>query len=38
MWCRAYGDRAVAVTADVSDEAQANEAVAKTVASFDRLG
>lgn len=33
----ALGDRAVAITADVADETQANDAVAKTVASFGRL-
>lgn len=31
------GDRAVAITADVADEMQANEAVAKTIAAFGRL-
>lgn len=33
----ALGDRALAITADVADETQANDAVAKTVAAFGRL-
>ncbi|MCX8572777.1 SDR family NAD(P)-dependent oxidoreductase [Aminobacter sp. MET-1] len=33
----ALDDRALAITADVADETQANDAVAKTVAAFGRL-
>lgn len=34
---KAFGDKAIAITADVSDEVAAGEAVAKTVAAFGRL-